>query len=336
MNVLECNYCELSFFSAEMRSKHHGWHMAKGDDFKDSCRLFDCLHCQKSFPSERNLGRHVDISHPEVPRLFGCPECSISFPTAKARDKHAKTHSVHQFNCRFCEKTFQNFSSLAYHISQVHWSEIGQKEPENPNVRKRMREEERESQTLQLECNYCDLIFPSKVRLWKHHSEHKRAGHEVKPRLRLFYCPQCSRGFPSGRLVAAHVSFDHVGIAAAPTKKDSKCGDELRENLSKPVLCMHCGKSFPNKGVLGAHFRSKHNELPRPHVCSTCGSGFLNEAARVAHQRLHTVDIRAGDRTEFEFACRFCPSGFDKFQKLAAHVRHVHYRETGLKHPQHC
>ena len=359
MEVFDCNYCDFSLFSVEMRAKHHAWHARKGDDFKESCRLLDCHSCEKSFPTEKRLRLHAKFQHPEVPSPFHCPDCSVSFSTATLRDAHIKTHFVSQFFCRFCTRLFSRFSSLANHVSQVHWRETGLMEPppEMPEKKKRWRD--RKILNQKLECHYCDLCFNSKYMLWKHHSEHKRADHEVKPSLRLFDCGHCSKWFASKAVLAAHVRLDHVGVAS-PSKKDLKCrycdltlgslvswyrhhtdhkknGDQLREeDLTKPVICKYCDISFPNKGVVAAHVRNQHTELPRPHVCSTCGSGFLNEAARVAHKKLHTVDIRASDRTEFEFACRFCPSGFDKFQKLAAHVRHVHYRETGLKHPQHC
>ena len=111
-----------------------------------------------------------------------------------------------------------------------------------------------------------------------------------------------------------------------------KNSDQMKESL-QIIGCKHCSKSFPTARRLGTHVQVDHSDLPKNFACSTCGSTFLTDSARAAHQRRHKIDIMAADRDGLGFNCKFCPKGFDKFQKLSAHVRHVHYRQTGQKPP---
>ena len=100
--------------------------------------------------------------------------------------------------------------------------------------------------------------------------------------------------------------------------------------------CQHCSEFFSNFWELGQHVRLFHRDLPRPFACSKCGDTFQTDSTRAAHQSRHkNNDILAADRGGLGFNCKFCPKGFDKFQKLAAHVRHIHFKETGKLHPQH-
>ncbi|XP_076437953.1 uncharacterized protein LOC143277070 [Babylonia areolata] len=116
---------------------------------KDQPSQLKCVLCEKHFILEKNLKRHMIISHrltknemsdnmkhkkivkpeckTENPQLYLCRICNECFTTKKS-------HKLHQFNrhsgksnlsqCRFCRKTFTRNDNLLSHIKTQHQGKL--------------------------------------------------------------------------------------------------------------------------------------------------------------------------------------------------------------------
>ena len=361
---MECFYCDCceTFSSWRDRQLRHLWHKRQGHEIKEAARLFACIYCTRSFPTQRMAGDHVARGHPELPKMYDCPGCPRTFLLSSTRDRHAASHRKpkERVGCKFCTLNFVSFDKMASHVGLVHWREAGQKEPSakkgSPPTKKAPAAAAADQKSF--ECSFCDYFFANKRLLWNHHTEHNRCGHEIKPGAQKFLCPHCSRAFLTRRLVGVHVRavhpevvqdfnckycdrvFKHQIMLYRHQRNHKAIGDEPRVTLPPQTFkCKYCDLSFDSFGLMAAHCRSLHSQLPRPFVCETCGASFRTAEGRATHAKLHrdgAVQVGQGLREESAgFDCRFCHRSFDRFQKVAAHERQLHFKETGKLHPQH-
>ncbi len=132
-----CATC-LEEFSCQINLKRH----VKAAHWKHN--HFTCPECDKSFPSEERLNKHVR-NHSKV-KPYLCPLCQKGFLAKHHRRAHI--NSVHKklrpFFCSICERSFSNKQGLAGHIDAVH---------------KKLRP---------FACNFCPKSFAQKGTLDKH------------------------------------------------------------------------------------------------------------------------------------------------------------------------
>jgi hypothetical protein len=106
-NSWKCNLCDHISASLEEYQEHHRTHPQLP---------FSCSYCDKRFPSERSLGRHVSARHTEE-KCFICELCGESFHSLHTLRDHLSVHdkSEQLFHCDKCEKDFESKASYDNH-----------------------------------------------------------------------------------------------------------------------------------------------------------------------------------------------------------------------------
>ncbi|XP_071957306.1 zinc finger protein 341-like [Antedon mediterranea] len=103
--TFRCNKC-MSKYSTQAALDHHN---------ATTNHRFDCTHCGKVFPSERNLRRHLP-THTSV-GTFRCEMCDKYFKTEHYLKTHQLIHSGYKpFRCEICQAAFNRKDKLKRHM----------------------------------------------------------------------------------------------------------------------------------------------------------------------------------------------------------------------------
>ena len=107
-----CGHCDKEFSSERQLRKHISVTHAEG--------AFECEVCQKKMKNEHYLKSHMLIHTGELP--FECKDCGAKFNRNDKLKRHSLTHNVEKkFKCPFkdtlgCTKEFHRFDKLKLHI----------------------------------------------------------------------------------------------------------------------------------------------------------------------------------------------------------------------------
>ena len=101
--------------AAQLKQKGHG---EKTD--KNTTKTFKCNYCDKTFPHQYILNRHIPVHTDE--RKYSCDICGKAFRQASTLCRHKVIHfNLQQFKCKVCDKGFNRSSTLLAH-EKVHTS----------------------------------------------------------------------------------------------------------------------------------------------------------------------------------------------------------------------
>ncbi|XP_035657483.1 uncharacterized protein LOC118403114 [Branchiostoma floridae] len=190
-------------------------------------------------------------------------------------------------------------------------------------------------------CDVCGQVFSELQELQQHMNVHI----ELKP----FKCNLCSRTFPHGATLEAHVKAHYRGeIEDEPTTipanvkisfcTESKKGGSTSEKRNRDSLeeeaatadseddpsndgtyniCRLCGKTYSNGASLIRHLRTHQEGFEMS--CSICGKGFNLSYHLKEHMNVHT-------KTK-PYKCHICGKSFTHSGTLSAHLKSHKSRE---------
>ncbi|XP_053690975.1 zinc finger protein 595-like [Sabethes cyaneus] len=253
----KCNVCQASFGRMKMIMEHVvNQHRPE--------ELMSCSHCQRGFPNNDLLVRHLKYQCENQNKKIFCPLCNERFMWQTSMNKHAqqrhkptkpllqrleeegkeKTHV-----CQICNKSFLRRQHLDRHMG-IHI----------PEEKK-------------FECAECHKAFNRKDNLRTHMKIHFRDPADTAPKLD-FLCTSCGRAFAKSSSLTVHMRR-HTG--------------------ERPYKCDFCDKGFPRSSELQYHRRTHTGE--KPCICKICGVGFTSSHKLIVHLRTHTGD--SGQQQQF-------------------------------------
>ncbi|XP_072937467.1 uncharacterized protein [Epargyreus clarus] len=108
LKLFKCNSCKASFITkGELEEHFYCKHSTN--------KPFTCIHCDKSFATNKYLIRHANIHKDEKP--FKCGLCSFRYNDAYNLKRHMKVHDkITHDVCEYCGRECGNSGSLFRHV----------------------------------------------------------------------------------------------------------------------------------------------------------------------------------------------------------------------------
>ncbi|XP_064083131.1 uncharacterized protein LOC135199160 [Macrobrachium nipponense] len=267
--VLECVKCQKSFLSVKQLKRHMTVHVPCKDDEKQSNKGMNehqCLLCGKVFGSESALSRHSS-THARSEGRHQCKVCSRRIGTRAHLSEHmARVHKIHSDSKKMqCPMCDRHFVS-SFHLN-LHLITHGEVKP-------------------LYSCKVCNRNYLRPLSLRRHMATHDQN----------FVCKTCNESFPSARRLSLH----------------SRTHDA---SYKSKVQCPKCPLAFPYKSQLEVHLRTHTGE--KPYVCETCGKSFK----RLQHCTVHLRVMHGNEKQP----CKECGKLFSDKANLLRHRLKVHY-----------
>jgi len=208
-----------------------------------------CDVCEQVFPNQQEKKMHLKLTGhntDDASKRFPCPICGRKFRVKEQMKRHVE--QIHEDNknykCSRCDKAFNNEFSMRRHEANDAVHAAGPKPP----------------RTLEdLNCPYCDKVFPSRKRsIYKYHIK----AHLESP----VPCELCGKE-----------------VAASYIDKHTKTCKKERD-----FACSYCSKKFCRKDLLTDHTRLHTGE--KPYNCPICQMDFRTYEERQRHaKKLHAA-----------------------------------------------
>ena len=289
--------CQLHLNPVEMRPQENKTERKKTMR-KTEKVVFKCEFCEKSFPTEYYLDRHI-VCHTQEQK-YPCDQCDAKFRHRSSLMKHKKKHNGVVYTCHLCGKTYSYAQGLAEHINVKHLN----MEPKYGSVRGKFSELEKK-----YICDDCGKAFVGKGDL----DRHKIIKHTRDFPLN---CEKCGLGFISSK----RKQFEkHIG----------KCNGEPRIR-NRIWTCEQCGKEFNKKSNYQVHL--KHHSQIKDFSCQSCGKAFYAKRALMTHTEKNHPELMGQFESDVVEPCDICSQIFNTKAKMWLHKIDCH----GFDFPYRC
>ncbi|XP_055533780.1 zinc finger and BTB domain-containing protein 17-like [Wyeomyia smithii] len=239
--------------------------------------------------------------------LIECKLCDKKFRSETRFQGHMRTHQgLKPALCTYCNKDFQKYISLKFHIRQKHSDE-----------------------QIKFPCDFpgCELVYSSKQSMTKHRKRHDP--NFVMPEPKHSVCDQCGKTFSTTGALKKH-SYIHTGdmpFECSLCKKRLPTAHKLKEHTMrhegiKNHVCPYCGQKKTTRHELKVHMNYHTRE--KQFTCHVCAQVFSNIGNMSRHIKIVHCGIKA-------YPCTYCDRSFGKAETLKHHVM----THTGEK-PHEC
>lgn len=335
----------------------------KNSKVKNPFPRTNCEYCGQVFSFQYWLSMHRIKEHGSketpiqkrkpvkntLPRDFRCDQCDKAYHREVRLATHkAKVHGIGEQptrdattiltrSCKHCNKKFNIWKSLVYHLKYVHGETIDYSKFHRCASCKAYftsAEEMAEhvcarqfSVTLDrpYKCNLCEKGFAQRHQMENHFNLH--------PEYQNVQCDQCPKAFFNEAQVKRHKSRSHkskeAGVECNICKKLLSSLENLELHLKihaanrVPYFCEQCGLQYKNRRSYLGHFYYKHKAKPtkaEPNPCSKCGKIYNSKQTLKFHMKTHNRQIK----------CSFCEKLFATMYAKRTHEQ-IHTKDYTFK-----
>ena len=219
-----CGFCKEAFASKQEMNRHSEKACLTGKYGE-----FECVICDKKFPSKDLIKNQNSVFHPKEP---------FSFKKLNPNMKQIGNISINTLLfCPKCDKHFDSRGQFELHNCTA--SIMNEKAKEKLGKSQNMSQITPENR--ELNCFICRITFPNKQLL----SEHIRKFHQIGiKQIELFSCSKCKKQFYVKRKYQLHVKNCQENIIQSQDKKHS---------TPKEFQCNHCASWFTYSFNLARH-----------------------------------------------------------------------------------
>ena len=279
------------------------------DKVKNDFGRITCNHCQKTFSTQRNMKKHVEMIH-ENGKLK-CDICSKLISSYYLK-KHTDTFhfGINRVICNHCNKTFTTKSDMKKHVKRFHMSE-------------------------KVKCEICSKLIASYY-LKKHTDTCNFGINKVKKHVKRIHmiekleckiCSHCDISFTTKHKLDTHIKTNHMNMDNKA--KCDICSKLISSNHLKlhidtvhfdlmRVNCIHCKKSFVTKSDMKKHVQRIH--ITGKKKCEFC-SKLISRKYFKHHINQFRHDLN-------RINCSQCEKSFATKEYMKKHVQIVHMNKN--------
>ncbi|XP_023952361.2 zinc finger protein 530 [Bicyclus anynana] len=243
---------------------------------------------------------------------YVCEHCAVGFVIEEAYSMHLKIHAKEagEHECDICtvrlKTTDMLYQHKLRHYRRYRCSICELQQRDKDTVAAHIM---REHMGIAFVCQHCGRDFKRPQYL----SRHVKQMH-TKP-LHL-ECPVCQRVFHERGWYRCHVRTHN---------------EQVRNGITRKVVCSHCGRQFRNKQYLIRHLSVHEDRNPR--TCEFCTRTFKNGEVLRVHQRQHHGDNPVREyaaneqrllRYGADTTCIVCARILTTPAMLARHMQRMH------------
>lgn len=275
--IHQCSHCLNRYATPEALAHHQA-----------TCsHNYPCPVCQKVFPCERYLRRHLLIHRSSAPHV--CSVCHKGFKTDHYLKVHAVVHSKEKpFLCSQCGATFNRQDKLKRHYL-VHETVKRYKCPYGSHLgcqKEFSRADKLKAHLLThsgvrpYECHTCGRSFTQKQRL----REHERLHTDV----RSFFCSTCQQGF-----VGRKALEEHACPGRKPKRQSALRSRRRRFNGGRPAILRQQRLARARLVAQDECPPEAQPDVPTAHIEIISATGDLDAALAQAYQPIDQTGVDA-------------------------------------------
>ena len=319
----------------------------------DNVQIQVCQSCTEVFPNLVTMNKHQEKVHDEpewtglknrrILYRYPCHDCHKDFERldwfyVHYKTSHPEVDNVTPYKCDTCDKGFIFIEEMLVHQNTEH--EAGHEEhkcPQCPLVFRSMKNNlihqtshDKDTQRLQLVCDYCDYVAPNIVEKANHH----RFNH-IGKKPEFIICEHCPTVFShqdvnNPILIIAHYLDEHQEeFKFACSKCPSRTSDwkaylthyRVNHRERKMFKCDQCNKEFSHKSRLDKHKINVH-EKENLNICEHCGFTSYSPENFKNHMKNNHDGVH-------QKLCTHCGKKLSGKQKLHIHIDRMHPNAGG-------
>lgn len=304
--------------------------------------VYECIHCNKMYKSERAFIKHIKIVH-KLPyrRLdanrYVCAQCNSTFGHLDSLKMHFKKHATKEselYKCRMpgCDKVFVQRSYRNDHEMFEHFT--NKKNNHGITVYK---------------CDECEMVAISKD-YFKYHLQYNHVFDPPKK------CDSCKYTFKNKISYNIHKTLIHAekgDPCETPTEEKrherereaikEKEHTEKEEHAQKeePTLkiheCEECNRTFTDERDFEKHLKVHVTRLKKTNkklfLCRDfeCDKAFVSHVNRDYHELFHHFIKKHQDHDKVYYECGRCRKHFASKEQIKNHITSTHTLRTAIR-----
>uniref|UniRef100_A0A8C2WNZ6 Zinc finger protein 521 n=1 Tax=Cyclopterus lumpus TaxID=8103 RepID=A0A8C2WNZ6_CYCLU len=302
--------------------------------------LLTCPQCNKEFPNQESLLKHVTIHFTITSTYYICESCDKQFTSVDDLQKHLlDMHTFVFFRCTLCQEVFDSKVSTQLHLAVKHSNEKKVYRCTSCNwdfrheteLQLHVKHSHLENQGRAHRCIFCGESFGTEVELQCHITTHSKK----------YNCRFCSKAFHAIVLLEKHLREKHCVFEG----KTQNCGangstgsgvdGQPKEDAELHGLLTN---SHGSGVAVGAVVESQNNhEVSEEEIdtadplfgCDICGASYTMDSLLTNHQ-LRDHNIRPGesammkrkaDMIKGNHKCNVCSRTFFSEPGLREHMQ---------------
>jgi uncharacterized short protein YbdD (DUF466 family)/stress-induced morphogen len=294
-----CTFCPKTFTKRQTFLKHNRLNHADIVE-KD---WFQCATCNKLYPNQADLRRHIAIVHRKGGIQILCKFCPKHFGSEQyynvhIRKKHSELAGKKFIECSICQNKFWSKHGLDMHTLTIHpTASLAQDEFRSTEMTNQQNESTIENkETTKItklslsakriisKCDFCPKAFEGITRLRDHNQQyHLKIIQDF-----WFRCDFCKELRPSRNSLFRHFQTAHKTII---NNNNDINNNNNNNNNSSNNGCNFCPKSLTSKQHNLEHMRENHPESfsSKWLECSACKNIFRTKGGLNRHTtKVHT------------------------------------------------
>ena len=344
---VKCDNCDARFETHQALEKHK----ANAEQSKQRCKLCSFVSC-----TYKSIQPHIRFQHGNhISKLIGkdgediklekenveneannvksemnaddfnCEFCEESFDDIENVDEHIKTchpDLLGAYQCFYCDEKFNLSSILNKHMQDLHSQEDGieDNDEDNESEPKSQPNSNSEEKPLDLRCEYCEQEFTSQEDLQNHTIKDHETNVSEQKTLRCIICKSIYENLND---LKKHV--DEVHLNPTTSKFCQRCNtifqsaEDLKEHASscskvRRKMWKKRSNSRPKRVKKGKKTIEKLKFSISQHKCNLCSKVFNGEEFLQKHVEISHKGVQ----------CEHCNKSFYKFDYLRLHLDRAH------------